>query len=175
MIFELFKRAKDLIFDKSKSGLNSTNVQDAIDETVSKVKKLDSDKQATVTGAASTITSRNLTTWRALISDANGKVGVSSVKSTELSYLSGAEDNIQTQINNIKTVIDKIDMSTTKKVRYGANSQYDIASIRLYHSSTDYYEIRFDSSGIKFNHATVGTSGATSTLEIGHIDWDNIT
>lgn len=175
MIFNMLRKAKDLFFNKSKSGLESDNVQDAIDETVSKVKELDNKKQATITGGASTITSNNLTVSRVLVSNASGKVAASSVTSTELGYLSGVSSNVQTQINNVKTVTDKIDMSTTKKVRYGANTQYDIASIRLYHSSTDYYEIRFDSSGIKFNHATVGTSGATSTLEMGHIDWDNIT
>ena len=57
-------------------------------------------KQATITGAATTITDNNLTANRALISNSNGKVEVSSVTSTELSYLDGVTSNIQTQLNN---------------------------------------------------------------------------
>lgn len=56
-------------------------------------------KQATVTGGATTITSNNLTASRALISDANGKVAVSGVTSTELGYLDGVTSNVQTQLN----------------------------------------------------------------------------
>ena len=57
-------------------------------------------KQATITGAASTITSTNLTSLRALQSDANGKVSVSSVTITELGYLSGVTSAIQSQLNS---------------------------------------------------------------------------
>lgn len=56
-------------------------------------------KQATITGAASTITSSNLTSNRALISNSSGKVAVSSVSSTELGYLDGVTSSIQTQLN----------------------------------------------------------------------------
>lgn len=56
-------------------------------------------KQATITGAATTITNSNLTASRALVSDANGKVAVSAVTSTELGYLDGVTSNIQTQLN----------------------------------------------------------------------------
>ena len=58
-------------------------------------------KQATITGAATTITSSNLTANRALISNSSSKVAVSStITTTELGYLDGATSNIQTQINN---------------------------------------------------------------------------
>lgn len=56
-------------------------------------------KQATITGAATTITSDDLTASKALVSDANGKVAASSVTSTELGYLSGVTSSIQTQLN----------------------------------------------------------------------------
>lgn len=71
-------------------------------------------KQATITGAATTITSANLTASRAVISNASGKVAVSSVTDTELGYVSGVTSAIQTQIDgkqaslvsgsNIKTI-----------------------------------------------------------------------
>lgn len=57
-------------------------------------------KQNAITGAATTITTSNLTINRVLVSDASGKVAVSSVTSTELGYLSGVTSAIQTQINN---------------------------------------------------------------------------
>lgn len=55
--------------------------------------------QATITGAATTITSSDLTTSRALVSDGSGKVAVSSVTSTELGYVSGVTSAIQTQVD----------------------------------------------------------------------------
>lgn len=56
-------------------------------------------KQATITGAATTITSSDLTANRALLSNASGKVAVSSVTNTELGYLSGVTSAIQTQFS----------------------------------------------------------------------------
>ena len=56
-------------------------------------------KQDKITGAATTITDDNLTTSHALVSDANGKVAVSAVTSTELGYLDGVTSNVQTQLN----------------------------------------------------------------------------
>lgn len=60
-----------------------------------------SDKQDTITGGATTITSSDLTADRALLSNGSGKVAVSDVTATELGYLDGVTSNIQTQINNI--------------------------------------------------------------------------
>lgn len=57
-------------------------------------------KQDTITGGATTITSANLTASRALISNASGKVAVSSVTDTELGYVSGVTSSIQTQLGN---------------------------------------------------------------------------
>ena len=56
-------------------------------------------KQAEIGGAASSITSSNLTVSRALVSDTNGKVAVSAVTSTELGYLDGVTSAIQTQLS----------------------------------------------------------------------------
>jgi hypothetical protein len=56
-------------------------------------------KQATLTGATSTLVSTDLTVSRALASDANGKIVVSDVTSTELGYLDGVTSAIQTQID----------------------------------------------------------------------------
>ena len=57
-------------------------------------------KQPNITGAATTITSDNLTASRALVSNGSGKVAVSSVTNTELGYVSGVTSAIQTQLDN---------------------------------------------------------------------------
>lgn len=54
--------------------------------------------QATITGAASTIASSNLTASAALVSDSSGKVAASSVTATELGWVSGVSSSIQTQL-----------------------------------------------------------------------------
>lgn len=59
----------------------------------------DSRARAAITGGASSIASANLTASRVLISDGGGKVGVSTVNSTELGYLGGVTSAIQTQLN----------------------------------------------------------------------------
>jgi hypothetical protein len=59
-----------------------------------------SGKQDTITGAATSIVSSNLTASRALISDGSGKVATNAVTSTELGYLSGVTSAIQTQLNS---------------------------------------------------------------------------
>lgn len=58
-----------------------------------------SDYQTSITGAATTIVSSNLTANRALISNGSGKVAVSAVTSTELGYLDGVTSAIQTQLS----------------------------------------------------------------------------
>lgn len=64
-------------------------------------------KQDKITGAATTITSSDLTANRVLISDGNGKVAASSsITTTELGYLDGTTSNIQTQITAAKNTAD---------------------------------------------------------------------
>jgi hypothetical protein len=57
-------------------------------------------KQATITGAATTIDTEDLTVSRALVSDGSGKVAVSDVTSTELGYLDGVTSAVQTQVDS---------------------------------------------------------------------------
>lgn len=76
--------------DTAAQGLNGTQQSNA---------RTNINAQVTITGAATTITTSNLTASRALVSDASGKVAVSTVTSTELGYLSGVTSSIQTQLN----------------------------------------------------------------------------
>lgn len=57
-------------------------------------------KQATITGAATTVTTANLTANRALLSDASGKITISTVTNTELGYSSGVTKALQTQLTD---------------------------------------------------------------------------
>ncbi len=84
-----------------------------------------SGKQDKIIGAATTITNSNLTANCALISDANGKVAVSDVTSTELSYLDGVTSNVQTQLNSKQGVDDEIQ---GLRLRGGINSIINNAS-----------------------------------------------
>ena len=77
-------------------------------------------KQATITGAATTIVSSNLTTSKALVSDASGKVDVSAVTSTELGYVAGVTSAIQTQFTS-KAPTSHASSATT----YGVSSATD--------------------------------------------------
>jgi hypothetical protein len=76
-------------------------------------------KQATITGAASTITTTNLTASRVLVSDGNGKVAASSITSTELDYLDNVSSNIQTQLNGKASTSD---LATKQNIITGAAS-----------------------------------------------------
>jgi len=84
-------------------GLSNTELSRVNGVTSSIQTQLDN-KQNTVNGAASTVTSSDLTASRALISNSSGKVAVSAVTSTELGYLDGVTSSIQTQINTISSV-----------------------------------------------------------------------
>lgn len=69
------------------------------DQDVATKKNVDA-KQDKITGAATTITSSDLTANRALIANGSGKVAVSDITSTELGYLDGVTSNVQTQLNS---------------------------------------------------------------------------
>ena len=85
----------------AKSGDLADATQDATHRVVTDTEKATwNKKQNAITGAASTIASKNLTANRALVSNDSGKVAVSAVTATELGYLDGVTSNIQSQLNN---------------------------------------------------------------------------
>ena len=61
----------------------------------------DTNTTYTFNGAVSTIKDNNLTPSKVLISNSDGKVAVSNISSTELSYLRGANENIQNRLNTL--------------------------------------------------------------------------
>lgn len=87
-------------------------------------------KQDAITGAATTITSSNLTASRAVISNASGKVAVSTVTDTELGYVSGVTSAIQTQLDNRPVLISTATASTTATIDFTLSSSYKSFEIR---------------------------------------------
>lgn len=118
------QNALDAKADKSDYETFKTNVNtllDSDDETLDQMSEIvaytknnkglidsiTTSKQDKITGAATTITSSNLTASRVLVSDSNGKVAASSsITTTELGYLDGATSNLQTQITAAKNTAD---------------------------------------------------------------------
>ena len=87
--------------DKAAVGLsNVDNTSDANKPVSTATQTALDGKQATITGAATTIDTEDLTASRALVSDGSGKVAVSDVTTTELGYLDGVTSAVQTQINS---------------------------------------------------------------------------
>ena len=81
------------------------NLHDLLNATKSNLQAQINGKQATITGAASSVASSNLTGSRALIANSSGKIAVSSATEKELGYLSGLKSNAQNQLNSIVTAL----------------------------------------------------------------------
>ena len=77
-------------------GTTNTNLAD----NSTRITAVEARRVANIAGAVSTITTGNLTTSRAIVSDGSGKVSVSDVTSTEIGYLDGVTGAIQTQLDS---------------------------------------------------------------------------
>lgn len=90
---------------KAQVGLGNVNNTSDADKPISYATQVALDtKQATITGAATTITSDNLTANKVLISNGSGKVSAGNATSTELGYLVGATSPLQSQIGTLSTL-----------------------------------------------------------------------
>jgi len=154
-------------------------------------------KQATITGAATTVVTSDLTASRAAISNSSGKIAVSTVTDTELGYVSGVTSAIQTQLgtkltasNNLSDVSSASTARTNLGLAIGTNVQaYDaeLAAIAGLTSAAD-KGIQFTGSGTAavFDLTTAGkaliddasASAQRTTLGLGTIatqDASNVT
>ena len=93
-------------------------------------------KQATITGAATTIDTEDLTASRAVVSNGSGKVAVSDVTSTEIGYLDGVSSAIQTQINakqatitGAATTIDTEDLTASRAVVSNGSGKVAVSDV----------------------------------------------
>jgi len=145
-------------------------------------------KQATITGAATTVVTSDLTASRAAISNSSGKIAVSTVTDTELGYVSGVTSAIQTQLgtkltasNNLSDVSSASTARTNLGLVIGTNVQaYDaeLAAIAGLTSAAD-KGIQFTGSGTAavFDLTTAGkaliddasASAQRTTLGLGTI------
>lgn len=96
------KRVEGLIITPTLEGLGieATAAElNYMDGVTSNVQTQLNAKQKAITGAAETIVENNLTADKVLVSDKNGKVGVSAVTAEEIGYLSGLVVNAQEQFD----------------------------------------------------------------------------
>ena len=93
-------------------------------------------KQASITGAATTITSSNLTADRVVTSNGSGKIEASSdITTTELGYLNNVSSNIQTQldakqatITGAATTIDDVDLTASRVLVSNSSGKVAVSS-----------------------------------------------
>jgi len=92
-------------------------------------------KQATITGAATTVVTSDLTANRAAISNSSGKIAVSTVTDTELGYVSGVTSAIQTQLDNKQatitgsaTTIDTESLTASRAVISNSSSKIAVSA-----------------------------------------------
>lgn len=119
-------------------------------------------KQPTITGGASSITSSNLATGRALVSDSNGKVAVSDITSTELSYLDDVTSNVQIQIDG-KAPTNHAGQDTQQNpYPYGKASAQAYGHVQFEESiSGNRTDVAVSEKGIKdFVNSSIGTATA---------------
>jgi hypothetical protein len=91
---------KNYVTDAQQTVITNTSGTNSGDNAVNSLYSgLAASKQDTITGAATTITSSDLTVSRALVSNASGKVAVATTTSTEIGYVNGVTSAIQTQID----------------------------------------------------------------------------
>ena len=110
-------------------------------------------KQSTVTGGASTGVNDNYTGSRALGTDSDGKIRVSSVTTTELDCLIGTTDNIQAQFRN---KIDKALFETAFTI-VSSGSSGSIPFIGYYKC------VRGNTKHIEFNGQAIATKIPANT------------
>jgi len=125
-------------------------------------------KQATITGAATTIDDTNLTASRAVVSDGSGKIAVSAVTSTELGYLDGVTSAIQTQIDSKQatitgaaTTIDDTNLTASRAVVSDGSGKVAVSAV----TSTELGYLDGVSSAIQTQLDAKGTTTEDAAIE----------
>jgi hypothetical protein len=117
--------------------------------------------QVVITGAASTVTTADLTASRVVVSNASGKIAASTITSTELAYLDNVTSDLQAQLDTKAPSISPT-LSGTITVNGGTQSWTAIASgTNLTFAYNGVNKMRIDSSG---NITVTGNVTAYGTI-----------
>lgn len=120
-------------------------------------------KQATITGAASSVTTTNLTPNTVAISDANGKImSATAVSVTELGYLNGVTGAIQTQLNGKASADHTHNYAGASSPGGPATSANRLATARTVQTDLG------SESAVSFDGSANITPGVRGTLPIAH-------
>jgi len=125
----------------------------------------------TITGAATTIDTEDLTASRALASDANGKVAVSGVTSTELGHVSGVTSAIQTQLDGKLSALT-FDPPSSNNNNPSKSSQIKTAlDLKANLASPSFTgDVTFDTTTLKIdstnNRVGIGTASPSQRVDI---------
>lgn len=87
------------------SALENIESGESLSTIFGKIKKM---IESLLIGAGSTLLGQNLTAARALVSDVNGKIGVSTITAAELQHLSGLTQNAQNQFDALNANISNL-------------------------------------------------------------------
>jgi hypothetical protein len=120
-------------------------------------------KQDTITGAATTIISSNLTASRVLVSDGSGKVSANTVTTTTLGYLD-ATSSIQTQLNAKQDAI-----SLLQKAALGYEYYNDFLSTPTLSGTADGAGYIFFFSGTSASVVSLSAPGVRASNQHGFI------
>jgi hypothetical protein len=118
-----------------------------LDGVTSNVQAQINTKQATITGAATTVVSSDLTANVVVVANATGKIATSTVTITELGYLGGATSNVQAQIDtkaplNAPTFTNLVTVSATGiAFTDGTQTKAGVPSITTISAKTDSYTL----------------------------------
>lgn len=124
-----------------------------LDNASSNIQTQINSKQDTITGAATTVVSNNLSANKVLNSDSNGKISASSISSTELSYLYGVSSNIQDQINGKPDTF--LDLADTDNYTFSGYAGYGVR-VNVTEDGLeffDYFQLFTEGEGIDLNDA----------------------
>ena len=150
------------------SAVTSTEVG-YLDGVTSAIQTQIDSKQATITGAATTIDDTNLTASRAVVSDGSGKVAASAVTATELGYVDGVTSAIQTQIDSKQatitgaaTTIDDADLTASRAIVSDGSGKVAVSAV----TSTEIGYLDGVSSAIQTQINTTNTNLADNSSRI---------
>ena len=136
----------------------STGTIAITDDITNETNKVETRRAANIAGAVSTITTADLTASRALVSGSGGKVEVSAITSTELGFLDGIDQNINSNLAALAAGIAGLDSA-------GAFPTGDYGLLDAANSSTDAFAIAI--AGLTQFDMSTSPSGSLATEDLG--------